>query len=112
MMINGLFCQKSMMLIVLHTWFLFFLDLEYLNQMYVILFFETDVSFMVDTKKLREPVDVKCDDCGTWVKNGVRKLYLNVRNQNYSHKHNVSVIQSGDVVRNLDIFCSQGIKGL
>ena len=35
---------------------------------------------MVDTSHLKSTEDIKCDDNGSWLNNGVRKLYLDIQN--------------------------------
>ena len=38
-----------------------------------------NVTFLVDTRKLRKPNDLKCDNMGTWRNNGVRKKRVFVK---------------------------------
>ena len=56
---------------------------------------EANARFVVDTHKLRKSEDVKCDDCGSWINNGVRKLYLSVQHQNIPDLLDVIVITRG-----------------
>ncbi len=56
---------------------------------------EANSRFVVNTDQLRKPDDLKCDDCGSWMNNGVRKLYLSVKNRSNPKLLNVSVIQRG-----------------
>ena len=41
---------------------------------------DVNATFVVDTSNFKSPKDVKCDDGGSWVNNGVRKLYLSIEN--------------------------------
>ena len=52
-------------------------------------------TFVIDTSHLRNSEDVKCDDMGSWINNGVRKLYLNVVNHESANKMKVEIIQRG-----------------
>ena len=56
---------------------------------------DTNATFIVNTDKLRKPSDIKCDDCGSWMNNGVRKLYLSVKNQNNPDLLDVTVMKRG-----------------
>ena len=56
---------------------------------------EANARFVVDAHKLRKSEDVKCNDCGSWINNGVRKLYLSVKNQNNPDLLDVIVIKRG-----------------
>ena len=52
-------------------------------------------TFVINTSHLRNLEDIKCDDMGSWINNGVRKLYLNVVNHESAKKIKVEIIKRG-----------------
>ena len=52
---------------------------------------ESNGNFLVSTESLKCVEDIKCDDGGSWVNNGVRKVYLHIRNEKYCKKMKVEV---------------------
>ena len=46
---------------------------------------DVNAAFIVDTSSLGSRDDIKCDDNGAWINNGVPKLYLDVREASYGN---------------------------
>ncbi len=55
---------------------------------------QENANFLVDTKNLKSVEDLKCDDNGCWLNNGVRKIYL-VVNKNDNKSIKVKVVKRG-----------------
>ena len=56
---------------------------------------ETNASFVVSTQYLKSVEDIKCDDNGSWLNNGVRKVYLSIVNEKNPKKIEVKVLKRG-----------------
>ena len=56
---------------------------------------ESNGNFLVSTESLKCVEDIKCDDGGSWVNNGVRKVYLHIRNEKDCKKMKVEVVKRG-----------------
>ena len=56
---------------------------------------EGNASFLVNTQGLKNLDDIKCDDCGCWVNNGVRKIYLSIKHHDNPKKMKLTVINRG-----------------
>ena len=56
---------------------------------------ESNSNFLVSTESLKCVEDIKCDDGGSWVNNGVRKVYLHIRNEKDCKKMKVEVVKRG-----------------
>ena len=52
-------------------------------------------NFLVSTKCLKHKEDIKCDDGGSWVNNGIRKVYIHIHNEKNHKKMKVDVIKRG-----------------
>ena len=53
---------------------------------------EGNASFLVNTQGLKNPDDIKC---GSWVNNGVRKIYLSIKHHDNPKKIKLTVIKRG-----------------
>ncbi len=56
---------------------------------------ETNANFIISTEDLRNKEDVKCDDDGSWINNGVRKIYMHITDPGNPKKLKVTVFQRG-----------------
>ena len=56
---------------------------------------DVNATFLVDSSNLKCADDVKCDDAGAWINNGVRKLYLNIENANDPKSLKVTIVKRG-----------------
>ena len=56
---------------------------------------QTNCNFIVNTENLKSMEDIRCNDCGSWINNGTRKLYLEIRNETDPKKIKVKVLQRG-----------------
>ena len=56
---------------------------------------DVNAIFLVNTSEFSNLDDVKCDDNGSWINNGVRQLYLSVTNEADQKLLKVTTIQRG-----------------
>ena len=51
---------------------------------------------MIDSSKLRSPEDIRADDLGVWVNNGVRCCFVTCKSSSNKVISNIKVISKGD----------------
>ncbi len=56
---------------------------------------DINAAFLVNTSNLGNRDDVKCDDNGSWLNNGVRKLYLDVVRKDAGSLLSVDTVKRG-----------------
>ena len=56
---------------------------------------EKNANFLINTENVRNKEDVRCDDDGSWINNGVRKIYLHIQNPANPNKLRITVIKRG-----------------
>ena len=66
---------------------------------------EKNASFLISTENLKNLEDVRCDDNGSWINNGVRKIYLCIDHHTNPKKLNVTVIKCGGKVPSVPHWC-------
>ena len=66
---------------------------------------EQNVSFLVNTENVNNIEDLKCDDDGSWMNNGVRKVFLSIKHPASPTNLSTTVIQRGGKVPNVDHWC-------
>ena len=63
-----------------------------------------NASFLINTENLKNTDDLKCDDDGSWINNGVRKVFLNIKHPT-RRTLSTTVIQRSGKVPNVDHWC-------
>ena len=66
---------------------------------------EKNTSFLISTENLKNLEDVRCDDNGSWINNGVRKIYLCIDHHTNPKKLNITVMKCGGKTPSVPHWC-------
>ena len=64
-----------------------------------------NANFWINTENFRKKEDIRCDDDGSWINNGVRKIYWHIQSPANPKKLRITVIKHGGRAPNDNHWC-------